>query len=220
MQCGEPPFLAYGNQDFQRTLDSPHFTGPQGPFLCTGRTNTVLLYSSRLLDESSEQLHRKGVVGVGVCKGILPSVAQIWPRHNYLNTSCSCPTPPHPYLVCCGEDQILKLSLKACCSLHNLAISNCWVCVCVCGTGAQTQGLQLKPLHQPFFMKGFFKVESCKLFVQGWLQTKILLIFASWVARITGMSHWCPPRNCFDNKYISGSKRETGEIQRYRYIDT
>jgi hypothetical protein len=77
MQCGEPPFLAYGNQDFQRTLDSPHFTGPQGPFLCTGRTNTVLLYSSRLLDESSEQLHRKGVVGVGVCKGILPSVAQI-----------------------------------------------------------------------------------------------------------------------------------------------
>jgi hypothetical protein len=26
----------------------------------------------------------------------------------------------------------------------------------------------------------------------GWLQTAILLISASWVARLTGVSHWCP----------------------------
>jgi hypothetical protein len=26
----------------------------------------------------------------------------------------------------------------------------------------------------------------------GWLQTAILLISVSWVARITGLSHWCP----------------------------
>jgi hypothetical protein len=26
----------------------------------------------------------------------------------------------------------------------------------------------------------------------SWLQTVILLISASWVARITGVSHWCP----------------------------
>jgi hypothetical protein len=38
------------------------------------------------------------------------------------------------------------------------------VCVCVCGSGAWTQGLHLEPCHQPFFMIGFFKIESCKLF--------------------------------------------------------
>jgi hypothetical protein len=41
-----------------------------------------------------------------------------------------------------------------------------------CNTGAWTQGLHLELLHQPF-----------------WLRTMILLISASWVARITGMSH-------------------------------
>jgi hypothetical protein len=34
----------------------------------------------------------------------------------------------------------------------------------------------------------YFQVRSWKLFVQGWLQNKILLISASWVAKITGVS--------------------------------
>jgi hypothetical protein len=34
-----------------------------------------------------------------------------------------------------------------------------------CSTGAWTQSLHLKPLHQPFFVMGFFKIGSCKLFV-------------------------------------------------------
>jgi hypothetical protein len=36
--------------------------------------------------------------------------------------------------------------------------------VCVCGTGAGTQGLHLETLHQPFFVKGFFEIGSRKLF--------------------------------------------------------
>jgi hypothetical protein len=36
---------------------------------------------------------------------------------------------------------------------------------------------------------GIFKINFHKLFAWGWLRTVILLISASWEARITGMSH-------------------------------
>jgi hypothetical protein len=58
-----------------------------------------------------------------------------------------------------------------------------------CGAEAWTEGLHLEPLHQPIFVMGFFEIGSHELFDQGWFQTTILLISASWVARITGMSH-------------------------------
>jgi hypothetical protein len=35
---------------------------------------------------------------------------------------------------------------------------------------------------------GIFKIESHELFAQGWLWTVILLISASWAARITGVN--------------------------------
>jgi hypothetical protein len=60
-----------------------------------------------------------------------------------------------------------------------------------CGDGIWTQGLHLKPLHQPFFVKGFFEIGSWTI-CPGWLWTVILLISAPWVAKITGMSHWRP----------------------------
>jgi hypothetical protein len=43
----------------------------------------------------------------------------------------------------------------------------------------------------------FFEIGCWELFAQGWLRTEILLIYASWVARITGMSHQgaCPWRS-------------------------
>jgi hypothetical protein len=51
----------------------------------------------------------------------------------------------------------------------------------------------------PFFVIFFFcrcfvfsEKGSQELFAQGWLWTLILLISASWEARIIGMSHWCP----------------------------
>jgi hypothetical protein len=37
---------------------------------------------------------------------------------------------------------------------------------------------------------GFFEIGSLKLFAQGWIWTVILLLSASPVTRITGMSHW------------------------------
>jgi hypothetical protein len=44
----------------------------------------------------------------------------------------------------------------------------------------------------PFNMMRFFKIGSQELLSQAWLWTMILLISASWVARITGVSPWCP----------------------------
>jgi hypothetical protein len=74
---------------------------------------------------------------------------------------------------------------------------------------ARTTGMNhWHPAHQPFFfpvcvMMVFFKIESSKLFAWGrgggWLQMVILLISASRVARIIGMSHQClaQPWNLF-----------------------
>jgi hypothetical protein len=72
------------------------------------------------------------------------------------------------------------------------------VCVCVCEreTEVWTQGLHLEPLHWPYFCEGFFEMESRRTICLGWLWTVILLISASWVARITGMSHQCPVEPC------------------------
>jgi hypothetical protein len=73
----------------------------------------------------------------------------------------------------------------------------------LCGTGVWTQGLHLEPLHQPFFKMGFFEIGSWELFAWGWFQTAIL-IAASWVARITGMS---PPVQSIAYKIYMKSQR-------------
>jgi hypothetical protein len=44
---------------------------------------------------------------------------------------------------------------------------------------------------------GFFEIGSLWTISPGWLWIKILLISVSWVARITGVSHWQPAK-----KYI------------------
>jgi hypothetical protein len=59
------------------------------------------------------------------------------------------------------------------------------------GTGAWTQGFHLESLHQHYFCEGFFEIGSHETICSGLLQTAILLISASWVARITEASHWC-----------------------------
>jgi hypothetical protein len=43
--------------------------------------------------------------------------------------------------------------------------------------------------HSQAFFCDFFFSESCELFAQGCLRTMILLISASWIVRITGVSH-------------------------------
>jgi hypothetical protein len=42
-----------------------------------------------------------------------------------------------------------------------------------------------------FFCEGFFKIVSHRTLCPGWLRTANFLISASWVAKITGVSHWC-----------------------------
>jgi hypothetical protein len=61
--------------------------------------------------------------------------------------------------------------------------------VLFCGTGVWTQGLHLEPFHWPLFVLGIFKIESHYLLRLA--LNLILLIPASWVPGITGMSHWC-----------------------------
>jgi hypothetical protein len=46
----------------------------------------------------------------------------------------------------------------------------------------------------------FFQNRVSQTVCLGWLWTVILLISASWVARITGVSHWCPVQSVFFTK--------------------
>jgi hypothetical protein len=52
-------------------------------------------------------------------------------------------------------------------------------------------GLHFESPHQLSFMMGFFQGSVSWTICLGWVQTVILLISASWVARITGVSHKC-----------------------------
>jgi hypothetical protein len=57
-------------------------------------------------------------------------------------------------------------------------------------------GLNLGPIPwttpPALFRDGFFQDNVCQTIWPGWLRTTILLISASWEARIIGMSHGCP----------------------------
>jgi hypothetical protein len=57
---------------------------------------------------------------------------------------------------------------------------------------ARPSALPLESLCQPFFCVGYFRYRDSWTICLGWHQTMILLISASWVARITGVSHWHP----------------------------
>jgi hypothetical protein len=69
--------------------------------------------------------------------------------------------------------------------------------VLFCGAGVWTQGLHFEPLHQLFFCDGFFKIGSCELTDPGLLRIMILLISASWIAKITGLNYWHLARPLF-----------------------
>jgi hypothetical protein len=56
-------------------------------------------------------------------------------------------------------------------------------------------GPTLGPSPPAFLVNGFFRDRVLWTICLGWLQTAILLISASWVARITGVSHQHPARS-------------------------
>jgi hypothetical protein len=71
-----------------------------------------------------------------------------------------------------------------------------------CGTGIWTQELHLEQLYQPCFVMGFSETGSHGTICWVWLWTMILLISVSWVARITGRSHWPPTKFEFCNSLV------------------
>jgi hypothetical protein len=72
-----------------------------------------------------------------------------------------------------------------------------YICVCIyiyiffffCNAGVWTQGLHLELLHQSLFCDGFFWDRISWTISPNWLWIAFLLFSASWVARITGVSH-------------------------------
>jgi hypothetical protein len=62
-------------------------------------------------------------------------------------------------------------------------------------TGVWTQDLHLEPLHQPFYCDFFFFWDRISQTIcPGWLWTTVLLISASWIATITGVSQGHPAK--------------------------
>jgi hypothetical protein len=57
--------------------------------------------------------------------------------------------------------------------------------------GYELRAYTLTHSTSPIFVMGFFQDRVLQTICPGWLPTVILLIFAFWVARITGVSHWC-----------------------------
>jgi hypothetical protein len=70
-----------------------------------------------------------------------------------------------------------------------------------CSTGVWTLGLHLEHSTSHFFVKGFFKIGSRGTICPGWLWTVILLISASWAAKIKAwaISTQLPFLNCPPN---------------------
>jgi hypothetical protein len=72
----------------------------------------------------------------------------------------------------------------------------------VCGAGAWTQGLHLKPPHQPFLAMGFFKIGSHKLFAQAGFKP-----WSSWSLPPEQLglqlSQWAPSLNILSKPYFS-----------------
>jgi hypothetical protein len=57
--------------------------------------------------------------------------------------------------------------------------------------GFEFRAYTLSHSTSPFLGMGFFEIRVLRVISPGWLQIVTLLISASWVARIIGMSHRC-----------------------------
>jgi hypothetical protein len=57
--------------------------------------------------------------------------------------------------------------------------------------GLELRAFTLRHSPIPIFCDRVFWDRASQTICPGWFRTVILLIFASWVARMTGVSHWC-----------------------------
>jgi hypothetical protein len=103
-------------------------------------------------------------------------------------------------------------------NLHSLAswVLGLWACATMPGPNsgnfffavlgfelrASTLAMQalyhLRHSTSPVFGVGYFQDRASWTICPGWLRNAILLISASQVARITGVSHWCPDQIIFN----------------------
>jgi hypothetical protein len=58
--------------------------------------------------------------------------------------------------------------------------------------GIEQKASNLSHSTIPFLMMGLFQERVSRTICHWWLGTTLLLISASWLAKITGMSHWHP----------------------------
>jgi hypothetical protein len=72
---------------------------------------------------------------------------------------------------------------------ETIQIGNIISFLLVCSTGVWNEDPHLEPLEQPYFCDWLFWDRDSWIICQGWHGTLILLISASWVARIIGVSH-------------------------------
>jgi hypothetical protein len=113
-------------------------------------------------------------------------------------------SPEWPWIHDPSTSVLKKLGLQVCTSTAGLVLLSCLLFSCsftqslftssfslFCSIEAWTQGLHLEPLHQLFFCDEFSQDRVLQTLSPGWHWTVILLISASWVARIAGVSHWC-----------------------------
>jgi hypothetical protein len=108
--------------------------------------------------------------------------------------------------VPCWFKNLCKLHLQVFGQLNVLSISShgglsldCWFLTCFvlyfCSTGAWTQGLHLEPLHQPFWGVCvcvrwiFLWARVLQTICPCWLLGSILLISASCIPKIAGVSY-------------------------------
>jgi hypothetical protein len=76
------------------------------------------------------------------------------------------------------------------------------IIIIIGGTGVWTYGLHLEPLYQSYICAGYFQDRVSKTICLGWPRTMILLISASWVAKMTGVSHLAPYNSYKKNFYV------------------
>jgi hypothetical protein len=62
--------------------------------------------------------------------------------------------------------------------------------------GLEIRAYTLSHSTSPFFCDEYFRDRVSRAIYPGWLRTMILLISASWVARVTGMNHQPPALFC------------------------
>jgi hypothetical protein len=82
--------------------------------------------------------------------------------------------------------------------------------------GLELRAYTLSHSTSPFLWTCFQDRVSQTIFLAGWLRAAVLLISASWVAKMTGMSHRCPAQTTFLKQQSLKWKTDSGWEELHR----